>query len=243
MIVIPAIDLHKGRVVRLRRGDFNDVSVYSDDPAGVAMSFEEAGAGRIHVVDLDATLTGRIVNLDAIRAIRSAAGIEVELGGGIRGRDDALRAFDLGVDYVILGTVTTEDPEAALGLMETFPGRIAVGIDALGGRVAVKGWQELTEKTALEVARYYEPHGPAFIVYTDIFKDGMLTGPNIEAAASLARTLSTPVIASGGVGSIEDIRSLAATGVIHGVITGRAIYEGRLDVRQAVLAASPDDAA
>ncbi|HOJ13268.1 MAG TPA: HisA/HisF-related TIM barrel protein, partial [Deltaproteobacteria bacterium] len=166
MIVIPAVDLYQGKVVRLARGDYNEVTVYSDDPVAVARSFEDAGAGRIHVVDLDAAAQGRGANLDAIGAIARALGIEVELGGGIRTVEDARRAFDLGVKYVILGTVCVRDPSTASSILEAFPGRVAIGIDALGGRAAITGWKEVTSMTALDLARHYEKLRPAFIVFT-----------------------------------------------------------------------------
>ncbi|HPC46427.1 MAG TPA: 1-(5-phosphoribosyl)-5-[(5-phosphoribosylamino)methylideneamino]imidazole-4-carboxamide isomerase [Deltaproteobacteria bacterium] len=234
MIVIPAIDLHGGRVVRLKRGDFREVTVYSEDPAAVARGFEESGAGRIHVVDLDGSVVGRGVNLGAVEAIRAAVRIPVELGGGIRRVEDAAYAFDLGVDYVILGTVTARNPEMASKIIRTFPGRVGIGLDALDGKVAVAGWKELTETTAIELARHYETFGPAFIVYTDISRDGMLSGVNAGATHTLARAVATPVIASGGVSGLDDIRMLAEAGSVHGVIVGKAIYEGRIDVKEAV---------
>lgn len=234
MIVIPAIDLHEGRVVRLTKGDFRKVTVYSQDPASVAKSFEDAGAERIHVVDLDASVAGRGVNLDAIEAICSAVNAEVQLGGGIRTMEGARRAFELGVDYVILGTVTAKDPRKAVEIIEAFPGRVGIGLDALEGRLAVAGWKEMTEATSVDIARFYEKVGPAFIVYTDISRDGMLAGPNIEETCKLARSVAIPVIASGGISTMDDIRALAETGMIHGAITGKAVYEGRIDITKAL---------
>jgi len=234
MIIIPAIDLHEGRVVRLKKGRFDEVTVYSSNPADMARSFQDAGAGRIHVVDLDGSVAGKGMNVQAIAAICSAVEVEVELGGGIRTAGDASRAFDLGVSSVILGTVTARDPDTAAAILEAFPGRVGIGIDALHGKVAVQGWKEVTEQTAFELAHFYERCNPAFIVYTDISRDGMLTGPNIEATAALTREVKTPVVASGGVSCMDDIRALLAVKGLFGAIVGKAVYEGRVDVREAV---------
>ncbi|MFY9397191.1 MAG: 1-(5-phosphoribosyl)-5-[(5-phosphoribosylamino)methylideneamino]imidazole-4-carboxamide isomerase [Desulfomonilia bacterium] len=234
MIVIPAIDLHQGEVVRLKKGVFDEVTRYSGVPADVARMFEAAGARRIHVVDLDGSVRGRGVNGKAIEAICSAVSAEVELGGGIRSVDDARRAFEMGVSYVILGTVTAEDPQGAKEIIAEFPGRVGIGIDALKGRVATRGWKEITEKTAVSLAREYEASSPAFVVYTDIDRDGMLTGPNVEATAEMARRTRIPVVASGGVSSLEDIEALRRIDGLFGVITGKALYEGRLDLEQAI---------
>lgn len=234
MIIIPAIDLHHGQVVRLKKGSFDEVRVYSTDPAGIARSFAEAGAGRIHVVDLDGSVEGRAINSEAIKVICAAVPVDVELGGGIRTLDDAKRAFDLGVGYVILGTVTAKDPRTAEEILQAFPGRAAIGIDALEGKVAVQGWKELTGKNAIDLAHHYEQFAPAFIVYTDISRDGMLTGPNVEATAELAREVKTPVVASGGVSGMDDIKALLKAGGLFGAIVGKAIYEGRVDVKEAV---------
>ncbi|HPI92641.1 MAG TPA: 1-(5-phosphoribosyl)-5-[(5-phosphoribosylamino)methylideneamino]imidazole-4-carboxamide isomerase [Deltaproteobacteria bacterium] len=234
MIVIPAIDLHQGQVVRLKKGRFDEVTVYGSNPAEIARSFQGAGARRIHVVDLDGSVAGKGMNARAIAEICSAVDAEVELGGGIRTVENAAQAFDLGVSYVILGTVTARDPGTTERILEAFPGKVGIGIDALDGSVAVQGWKELTSKTASELALYYERFGPAFIVYTDISRDGMLTGPNIEATTALAGEVKTPVVASGGVSSMDDIRALLAAGGLFGAIVGKAIYEGRVDVAEAV---------
>ena len=234
MIIIPAIDLHQGQVVRLKKGKFDEVTVYSRFPADVAKAFADAGAKRIHVVDLDGSVAGKGMNVQAISSICSAVGVEVELGGGIRSLDDARRAFDLGISYVILGTLVAKDPKTAEAIISACPGKVGIGIDALEGKVAVQGWKELTGQTAVALARYYEQFNPAFIVYTDISRDGMLTGPNIEATAALAAEVRTPVIASGGVGSMDDIRALLQAGGLHGAIVGKAIYEGHVDVKEAV---------
>jgi phosphoribosylformimino-5-aminoimidazole carboxamide ribotide isomerase len=234
MIVIPAIDLHHGKVVRLKKGDFNAVTIYSDSVAAIAKSFEEAGARRIHVVDLDGSLEGRRVNADSIKAICDAVKVEVELGGGIRTLADADEAFRLGVSYVILGTVIIREPIEAKKILKAYPGKAGLGIDARDGKVATAGWTETSTRDALDVAKEFEDLNPAFIVYTDISRDGMLTGPNIEATANLASSVKTPVIASGGVSSIEDLLELSRIQGLYGAITGKAVYEGRLDLRQAI---------
>jgi len=235
VIVIPAIDLHQGQVVRLKKGLFEEVTVYSQVPGEVAKSFVDAGAKRIHVVDLDGSVAGKGMNLAAVSAICSAVDVEVELGGGIRSIEDARRMFDLGIAYVILGTIVVKDPGAAGRILESFPGRVGIGIDALNGKVAVGGWKELTDSTALALAHHFEPFNPAFIVYTDISRDGMLTGPNIEATAALAGGTITPVVASGGVSGMDDIRELLKVTGLFGAIVGKAIYEGRVDLKEAVL--------
>jgi len=231
MIIIPAIDLHHGEVVRLKKGKFEEVTVYSRHPAIVARSFALAGAKRIHVVDLDGSVAGKGMNVQAVSAICSEVNVEVELGGGIRTLDDAQRTFDLGVSFVILGTVVAKDPKTAIDILKAFPGKVGIGIDALEGKVAVQGWKEITSQRAVDLARHYEQFNPAFIVYTDISRDGMLTGVNIEATVALAQALTIPVIASGGLTNLEDVRRLCAVaheGII-GAITGRAIYEGTID--------------
>ncbi len=234
MIVIPAIDLHHGKVVRLKKGDFNAVTIYSESVATIARSFEEAGARRIHVVDLDGSLEGRRINADSIKAICDAVNVEVELGGGIRTLADADEAFRLGVSYVILGTVIIREPAEAKKILKAYPGKAGLGIDARDGKVATAGWTETSASDALDVAREFEDLNPAFIVYTDISRDGMLTGPNIEATEKLASSVRTPVIASGGVSSLEDLIELNKIKGLFGAITGKAIYEGKLDLRQAI---------
>lgn len=234
MMVIPAIDLHEGQVVRLKQGAFDAVTYYSTNPAEVARAFEEAGATRIHVVDLDGSLKGRGVNLKAIADICAACHAQVELGGGIRSVDDARRAFDLGVSYIILGTIVAKDPEAAKEILKAFPDKTGIGIDALNGKVAIGGWKEVTDKSAFELAAEYTPFKPAFVVYTDISRDGMLTGPNIETTAAMAASVDMPVIASGGVASLEDLKALCAIPGLFGAITGKAVYEGRFTVQEAI---------
>jgi phosphoribosylformimino-5-aminoimidazole carboxamide ribotide isomerase len=235
MIIIPAIDLHEGNVVRLRKGSFEEVTYYSRTPADVAKAFHDAGATRIHVVDLDGSLRGQGVNIKAIESICKATGTEVELGGGIRSEEDADRAFGLGVKYVILGTIIATTPDKAKEIILEYPGRVGIGIDALKGFVAVRGWKEITQQKAVSLAREFEQVHPAFLVYTDIDRDGMLTGPNIEATAEMVRSVGIPVVASGGVSSMDDIRALKGIPGLMGAITGKAVYEGLLDVKAAIL--------
>ncbi|HPJ94023.1 MAG TPA: 1-(5-phosphoribosyl)-5-[(5-phosphoribosylamino)methylideneamino]imidazole-4-carboxamide isomerase [Deltaproteobacteria bacterium] len=234
MIVIPAIDLHEGNVVRLKKGVFDDVTCYSKDPAEVALAFKDAGAKRIHVVDLDGSVEGKGVNTSAIASICASAGVEVELGGGIRSIDDARRVFDLGVTYAILGTMVVKDPDTAKEIIRRFPGKVAIGIDALKGRVAVHGWKEVTDRTALALAKDFEEVSPAFVVYTDIDRDGMLTGPNIDETRTMAEGVNIPVVASGGVSSTEDLITLSGIPKLMGAITGKALYEGKIDLKQAI---------
>ncbi|HHO75595.1 MAG TPA: 1-(5-phosphoribosyl)-5-[(5-phosphoribosylamino)methylideneamino]imidazole-4-carboxamide isomerase [Deltaproteobacteria bacterium] len=234
MIVIPAIDLHEGSVVRLKKGVFKDVTYYSKNPAEVARSFADAGAKRIHVVDLDGSLKGTGVNTDAIESICNATGLPVELGGGIRSMSDAQRIFDLGVAFVILGTMVVKDRDCAKEIIRAFPGRVAIGIDALKGRVAVHGWKEVTDTTAVMLAKEYEEVSPAFVVYTDIDRDGMLTGVNIGETRALAEQVNIPVVASGGVSSIDDLAALLEIPKLLGAITGKAVYEGKIDLKQAI---------
>jgi phosphoribosylformimino-5-aminoimidazole carboxamide ribotide isomerase len=234
MIVIPAIDLHEGNVVRLKKGVFDDVTYYSKDPAEVALAFTDAGAKRIHVVDLDGSVKGKGVNTSAIASICASAGVEVELGGGIRSIDDAQRVFDLGVTYAILGTMVVKDPDAAKEIIARFPGKVAIGIDALKGRVAVHGWKEVTDQTALALAKDFEEVSPSFVVYTDIDRDGMLTGPNIDETRTMAEGVNIPVVASGGVSSTDDLIALSYIPKLMGAITGKALYEGKIDLKQAI---------
>jgi len=243
MLVIPAIDLKDGACVRLRQGEMDRSTVYSEDPAATARRWLEAGAGRLHIVDLNGAFAGRPVNEDAIRAITHEAGdLPVQLGGGIRDLDIIEAHLAAGVRYVILGTAAVRDPDFARRAAAEFPDRILVGLDARDGRVAVEGWAETTDQEVTELGARFEGFGVGAIVYTDIGRDGMLTGPNVEATRSLAGSLSIPVIASGGIHSLEDIRALKtveADGVI-GAITGRALYEGTLDFAAARREAEAD---
>jgi phosphoribosylformimino-5-aminoimidazole carboxamide ribotide isomerase len=231
--LIPAIDLLDGRCVRLSQGRYNEATVYGEDPGAVARNFVSHPITRLHVVDLDGAKAGRPCNGDAIRRITAAVGeLPVQLGGGIRTLDDVVSCFDSGVDRVILGTVALRDPALVKRAAKRFPGRIAVGIDARDGRVAVEGWLESSQASAAEVAGRFEDAGVAAIIYTDIARDGMGTGPNLDATLALAEGLSIPVIASGGVGSDADVDRAAALADrgIAGIIVGRAIYTGAVDL-------------
>lgn len=236
MIVIPAIDLKEGRCVRLEQGLMDKDTVYSDDPAGQALSWQEQGGELLHIVDLDGAFAGVPRNRDAIRAIVEAVSMPTELGGGIRDLATVEAYLELGVSRVILGTVAKENPELVAEACRLFPGQIVVGIDAKDGLVAVRGWADVTEKRASELAKEMEGYGVEAIIYTDIARDGMMQGPNIEATRQLAEAISVPVIASGGVSSLDDIARLMTVeeAGVTGVITGKAIYTGSLDLREAV---------
>lgn len=235
--LIPAIDLLGGRCVRLAQGEYDAVTVYGDDPAIVAARFAAAGIRRLHVVDLDGAKAGRPVNGDAIqRVLATARPVPVQLGGGLRTLAAVEESLARGLDRVILGTIALRDPVLVRESARRFPGRVAVGIDAREGRVAVEGWTETSELAAEDLARRFEDAGVAAIIYTDIARDGMLAGPNLEATAALAAHVRIPVIVSGGVGSLDDVRraaALAAHGVA-GVIIGRALYTGAVDLGAAL---------
>jgi phosphoribosylformimino-5-aminoimidazole carboxamide ribotide isomerase len=236
MILYPAIDLKGGNAVRLLRGDMAQATVFNTDPAAQAKSFAEQGCRWLHVVDLDGAFAGRSVNGEAVRAILGAVTVPVQLGGGIR--DDAAVDFWLaaGVARIVLGTAALRDPALVRRACKAHPGRVAIGIDARGGKVAVEGWAETSSMSARDLAAALEDAGAAAIIYTDIDRDGALEGVNIEATLALARSTKTPVIASGGVSSIADIEKLKAVADsgIAGVICGRALYDGRLDLGQAL---------
>ncbi|WP_029916427.1 1-(5-phosphoribosyl)-5-[(5-phosphoribosylamino)methylideneamino]imidazole-4-carboxamide isomerase [Pelobacter seleniigenes] len=236
MIILPAIDLKEGCCVRLEQGLMEKDTVYHDDPAAQALIWQEQGGEFLHIVDLDGAFAGVPKNREAIKAIVAAIDIPCELGGGVRDLDTIEAYLALGVDRVILGTVAKENPALVEEACRKFPGRIVVGIDAKDGLVAVRGWADVTEKQATELAREMEGFGVEAIIYTDIARDGMMQGPNIKATKALAEAISIPVIASGGVSSLNDIRNLMeieASGVT-GVITGKAIYSGAIDLRKAV---------
>ncbi len=226
----PAIDLKGGQVVRLKRGEMDQATVYSADPAAQAEAFAVQGFGWVHVVDLDGAFAGRPANAEAVRAIlRAVPGARVQLGGGIRDMATAEAWLAEGVARIILGSAAVKDPDFARAACRAFPGRVALGIDARDGRVATEGWAETSNVTAEELAARFADAGAAAIIHTDIARDGMLAGANVEATAALARMVSVPVIASGGVASVEDLRALRATGVVAGAILGRALYDGRVD--------------
>ncbi len=231
MILFPAIDLKDGQAVRLLRGEMESATVFNDDPAAQARAFADQGFRWLHLVDLNGAFEGRPVNAAAVEAIIAAVDLPVQLGGGIRDLATIERWLDLGVRRVILGTVAVKDPELVRQACKAFPGRVVLGIDAKGGQVAVEGWAEVSEITALDLAQRFQDAGAAAIVYTDIDRDGALQGANLAATRALAEAIETPVIASGGVASLDDIAAflaIAETG-IEGVISGRALYDGRLD--------------
>jgi phosphoribosylformimino-5-aminoimidazole carboxamide ribotide isomerase len=236
MRLYPAIDLKGGRCVRLLRGAMRDATVYSEDPAAEARRFVAAGCSFLHVVDLDGAFAGQPMNRAAVEAIVEAAGVPVQLGGGIRDRATIEGWLAAGVRRVILGTVALSDPGLVKWACRAYPGRIVIGIDARQGRVAVEGWAKESDRQALDLALEFEDAGAAAIIYTDIERDGALTGVNVAATADLARRLTTEVIASGGVASLDDLRALKAHEAdgIAGVICGRALYDGRIDLGQAL---------
>ncbi len=234
MIVIPAIDLKDGKCVRLLQGRKEDVTVYSDDSASMAQRWVDLGAKLLHVVDLDGAFTGEQKNLEKIREIRKTIHIPIELGGGIRDIRRIEQLISIGVDRTIIGTAAAEDPDMVREACKKFPGKILVGIDAKDGKVAVKGWVEVTEFDAISFAKKMEELGAAGIIYTDISRDGMLTGPNIEAMGRMVKAVDIPVIASGGVSKLDDIKSLMQIKNLWGVITGKALYEGTLDLKEAI---------
>jgi phosphoribosylformimino-5-aminoimidazole carboxamide ribotide isomerase len=232
----PAIDLKGGRVVRLKRGDMDQATVYGEDPAAQAAGFARQGFAWVHVVDLDGAFAGKPANEAAVRAILAAASIPVQLGGGIRSMATVEGWLDAGVTRVILGSAAVKDPDFARAACRAFPGRVAVGIDARGGMVATEGWAETSTVSARDLALGFEDAGAAAIIYTDIDRDGMLGGVNLDATVALAQALTTPVIASGGVASITDLRALRAVAGegVAGVIIGRALYDGRIDPAEAL---------
>jgi phosphoribosylformimino-5-aminoimidazole carboxamide ribotide isomerase len=240
LIVFPAIDLKSGQVVRLAEGDMDRATVYGDDPAAQALLFADAGAEHLHVVDLDGAFAGASVNPDAVTAIVAAFPGHVQLGGGIRTRESIERWFGLGVSRVVIGTAALENPDLVRGAARDFPGGIVVAVDARDGMVATKGWADVSDTPIVDMGRRFEDAGVAALLFTDVGRDGMLKGCNIEATVDLARAVDIPVIASGGVAGISDIHMLAiyARDGIEGVITGRALYDGRLDLAAALAVAS-----
>lgn len=236
MEAIPAVDLKGGRCVRLRQGRMDDETVFSSDPVAMARKWQAAGAGRLHVVDLDGAVGGRPANAEVIGRICEALDIPVQLGGGVRDLDGLERALELGVDRVILGTLAARQPETALQAARQHPGRVVIGIDARDGKVAVSGWTETSRLDFLELAAHFDHPEVAAIVFTDIARDGMHTGPNLESTRRLCQEVAVPVIAAGGVHDIEDVRRLMDMEHLGlaGFITGRAIYEGTLDLAEAL---------
>ena len=235
MILYPAIDLKDGRCVRLLRGDMQAATVFGADPAAQARAFVAAGCRWLHLVDLDGAFAGAPANGSAVEAVLRAVDVPVQLGGGVRDRATLEFWLERGVARVILGTAAVRDPGLVREAARAHPGRVAVGIDARGGRVAVAGWAETTDIEAVDLARRFEDAGVAALIYTDIERDGAMAGPNVETTAALARAVAVPVIASGGVSSLDDLRALKDCGApLDGVISGRALYEGRLDLSAAV---------
>ncbi len=236
MLLIPAIDLKDGKCVRLRQGRMEDDTVFSDDPVEVAARWVEAGARRIHLVDLDGAFAGKPVNAEIIHAIvERFPEVPVQIGGGIRDEDTIQEYLNVGVQYVIIGTKAVSEPHFIRDVALEFPGHIIVGLDAKDGKVAVDGWSKLSRHDVIDMAQKFEDYGVEAIIYTDISRDGMMQGVNVESTARLAREIRIPVIASGGITNLDDIRALGAVAEdgIMGAITGRAIYEGTLDFAEA----------
>jgi phosphoribosylformimino-5-aminoimidazole carboxamide ribotide isomerase len=241
MLLIPAIDLKDGHCVRLRQGEMKDATVFSEDPAAMARRWIDAGARRLHLVDLNGAFAGKPVNESAVKAILAEVGdeIPVQLGGGIRDLDTIERYLDDGISYVIIGTAAVKNPGVLHEACDAFPGHIMVGLDAKDGKVATDGWSKMTGHDVVDLAKKFEDYGVEAIIYTDIGRDGMLTGVNVDATVKLAREIRIPVIASGGIGTIQDILNLSPfekEGII-GAIAGRALYEGKLDFKAAMKAA------
>ncbi|MEO0799772.1 MAG: 1-(5-phosphoribosyl)-5-[(5-phosphoribosylamino)methylideneamino]imidazole-4-carboxamide isomerase [Pseudomonadota bacterium] len=236
MILFPAIDLKDGDCVRLKLGDMGQATVFNTDPASQARSFESDGFAWLHIVDLNGAFEGRPVNADAVDAIISAIGIPCQLGGGIRDLPTIEHWLSRGVRRVILGTAAVRDPDLVRTACKAFPGQVAVGIDAKGGKVAVEGWAETSELTAVDLARQFEDAGVAALIFTDIDRDGVLAGLNLAATIALANAVAIPVIASGGLASMDDIEALAAPDaqILEGAISGRALYDGRIEGKVAL---------
>ncbi|MBT8413253.1 MAG: 1-(5-phosphoribosyl)-5-[(5-phosphoribosylamino)methylideneamino]imidazole-4-carboxamide isomerase [Boseongicola sp.] len=234
MILYPAIDLKDGNCVRLLKGEMDAATVFSDDPAAQALAFQNAGAEWVHLVDLNGAFAGEPVNGAAVDAILGALDVPAQLGGGIRDMATIESWLSKGLARVILGTVAVEDPDLVRAAAKAFPGQIAVGLDAREGRVATRGWAEETDIQVTDLARKFEDAGITAIIYTDINRDGAMAGPNVPATEALARAVEVPVIASGGVSSMDDLRALQATKVISGAISGRALYDGAIDLSDAL---------
>ena len=241
MLIIPAIDLKDGRCVRLKQGDMASATVFSDDPVAMAKHWAAQGAKRLHVVDLNGAVAGKPKNEKVIRQIIAAAGeMEIELGGGIRDLDTIESYIDAGVTFVVIGTAAVKNPGFLSDACYAFPGHIIAGLDAKEGKVAVEGWSKLTGHDVVDLAKKFEEYGVEALIYTDIGRDGMMNGVNIEATLKLAQAIKTPIIASGGLNGIPDVEAICARLVPEGVIgaiAGRALYEGKLDLRKAQAAA------
>jgi phosphoribosylformimino-5-aminoimidazole carboxamide ribotide isomerase len=233
MQVIPAIDLRGGRCVRLRQGDFEQETVFGDDPTAIAERWASEGAARIHLVDLDGAKSGQPVNVDAVTEIVRQVGVPCQLGGGVRDQATIAAWLEAGVDRVVIGTQALRDPDWFARMAEAYPGRLLLGLDARDGRVATQGWLELSGVAALTLAKQFDGLPMAGIIYTDIARDGTLEGPNLLAIDALAQSVRTPVIASGGVGKLSDVERLTALPIV-GCIVGRALYEGRFSLSEAI---------
>lgn len=241
MLLIPAIDLKDGKCVRLRQGRMEDETVFSDDPVAMAGRWIETGARRLHLVDLNGAFAGRPVNAEVIRKItHTYPDVEIQVGGGIRDEETVLAYLESGVKYVIIGTKAVNTPHFINDLCLEFPGHIIVGLDAREGKVAIDGWSKLSQHNLIDLARRFEKDGVEAIIYTDIGRDGMMNGVNVESTVNLARAINIPVIASGGITNLDDIRALGevATEGITGAVIGRALYEGTLDLAEALELAS-----
>jgi len=236
MILYPAIDLKDGQAVRLVHGDMEKSTVFNDDPAAQAREFVDAGCTWLHLVDLNGAFAGTPVNAAPVEAILKSCNVPAQLGGGIRDMATIEAWLDKGLARVILGTVAVENPALVREAARAFPDKVAVGIDARNGRVATKGWAEETDVMVTDLAKSFEDAGVAALIYTDIMRDGAMGGPNIDATAALARAVNIPVIASGGVSSLADLEALKKTGVISGAISGRALYDGAIDLSEALKA-------
>jgi len=242
LLIIPAIDLKDGRCVRLKQGDMSTATVFSEDPVAMAKHWASQGAKRLHIVDLNGAIAGRPKNEKVIREMIAAVGeqVPIQLGGGIRDLDAIEGYIDAGVTYVIVGTAAVKNPGFLSDACYAFPGHVIAGLDAKDGKVAVEGWSKMTGHDVVDLAKKFEEYGVESIIYTDIGRDGMMSGINIDATLKLAKALKTPIIASGGLNSIEDIQAICKTLVpegIIGAIAGRALYEGKLDLKQAQAAA------
>jgi phosphoribosylformimino-5-aminoimidazole carboxamide ribotide isomerase len=234
MILYPAIDLKDGNAVRLVHGDMDQTTVFNDDPAAQAKEFVAAGCEWLHLVDLNGAFAGEPVNAAPVEAILAACPVPAQLGGGIRDMKTIERWIDRGLARVILGTVAVENPDLVREAAAAFPGKVAVGLDARNGFVATRGWAEETDIQVVDLAKQFEDAGIAAIIYTDILRDGAMKGPNIDATDALARAVDIPVIASGGVSSMDDLTAIKDTGVISGAISGRALYDGAIDLSAAL---------
>ncbi len=236
MILFPAIDLKDGQCVRLKLGDMNQATVFNDSPANQAKSFEDQGFEYLHVVDLNGAFAGESINGSAVEEVLAAVDFPVQLGGGIRTLKQIEAWLDKGLARVILGTIALNDPELVKQACKKFPNQIAVGIDARGGKVAVEGWAETSSLSVFEMAKRFEGAGVSAIIYTDIDRDGILTGINWDSTLDLAKSVSIPIIASGGLASMDDIKIMAKPNmqILEGAISGRALYDGRIDVKEAL---------